>query len=111
VAAFLLTMVPIMPNRDYRLRVIIVPAVILAFLLATAAAKHQSLDHVLPLYAAFFLVAPASVIGQRGQVKEYFRKEVGKAPGVRNPPPRGVKTRIVVSLTVLGACAIWITRA
>ncbi len=109
---FLVSFLPLMPDRSYRIRMFLTPAGMAGILaLAAAVKKDMPLAVALSLYTAMVMVFVTGFIGRRTELRTKFLDLSVHGERPENALSVGAWLQLAVSLIVLMPLAIWLAVA
>ncbi|MEV0259929.1 hypothetical protein AB0I49_01085 [Streptomyces sp. NPDC050617] len=100
-AIFLAFFIPLMPNKQYRIRMLLAPVLGIAFCVIAAMAKGLGAGEVLPMYSFAILAFPAGFIGHRRE----FRKRLLDRVANGESPANGLSMLMQLQLVLVIAVA------
>ncbi|MEV0277419.1 hypothetical protein AB0I22_13695 [Streptomyces sp. NPDC050610] len=99
-AIFLVFFIPLMPNQQYRVRMLLAPALVIAFCIIASLAKGFGVGELLPIYSFVVLAFPVGFIGHRAEVKRRYQDRVTNGEGPANGLSMGLQLQLVLVMAV-----------
>ncbi len=107
---FLLIFIPTMPNREYRLRACVMPAVIAVFGLLFALVKGMPLRVILPLYSAVVMAFVLGFLGRGRQLRERMAR-IDRGERLEGGMFAVVRTQLIVAMFAMAGISFWLASA
>ncbi|MFI9269755.1 hypothetical protein ACIGXM_03390 [Kitasatospora sp. NPDC052896] len=108
---YLITLVPLMPNRGYRIRVSLGPVAGALFAAASGLVKHMGPGELLPLYASVVLGVSLSLVGRRREMRTKVADMAVNGRNRGNELSRATQVQVMAVLLACMAVGLWFTEA
>ncbi|MFC7309802.1 hypothetical protein ACFQVC_37000 [Streptomyces monticola] len=102
----LVVCVPVMPTRQYKIRVALIPLLGVGFLGAAAGLRNHDLDTVLRMYCTATLVFPLGLVGRGKEMRKVVEDE--RLYGKQSWPPR-LTAQLIAAFCVMMVVWAWLS--
>lgn len=106
--ALWLYLIPLMPNRRYKLQIAAIPVVMALFGVASSLAKGMTLEQLLPMYTAALGAILFGLFGQGAKVRELMAEMV-EAGADKPRSSTSINVQLAVSCCVMLFLWGWLT--